>query len=119
MARVKSLEQKKHRKVLKLAKGYKNARSRRFHAAQEAVLHAGQYAYAGRKLRKRDLRALWIVRLNAAVREHGLNYNKFISGLKKAKIEIDRKILADIAVSDPSTFRDIISNTFGAKEMIK
>ena len=109
MARVKSLEQRKHRKVLKLAKGYKNARSRRFHAAQEAVLHAGQYAYAGRKLRKRDLRALWIVRLNAAVREHGLSYSKFIAALKKAKIEIDRKILADIAVSDSKTFAEIVA----------
>ena len=109
--RVKSLEQRKHRKVLKLAKGYKNARSRRFHAAQEAVLHAGQYAYAGRKLRKRDLRALWIIRLNAAVREHGLSYSKFIAGLKKAKIEIDRKIMADIAVSDPATFAEIIAKT--------
>jgi len=109
MARVKSLEQKKHRKVLKLAKGYKNARSRRFHAAQEAVLHAGQYAFAGRKLKKRDLRALWIIRLNAAVREFGLNYNKFISGLKKEKIEIDRKILSDIAVHDKETFGKIVS----------
>ena len=109
MARVKSLEQRKHRKVLKLAKGYKNARSRRFHAAQEAVLHAGQYAYAGRKLRKRDLRALWIVRLNAAVREHGLSYSKFIATLKKAKIEIDRKIMADIAVADSKTFAEIVA----------
>ena len=111
MARVKSLEQRKHRKVLKLAKGYKNARSRRFHAAQEAVLHAGQYAYAGRKLRKRDLRALWIVRLNAAVREHGFSYSKFIASLKIAKIEIDRKIMADIAVSDPKTFAEIVAKT--------
>lgn len=109
MARVKSLEQRKHRKVLKLARGYKNARSRRYHTAKEAVLHAGQYAYAGRKLRKRDLRALWIIRLNAAVREHGLSYSKFISALKKEKIEIDRKILSDIAVSDSSTFEKIVS----------
>ncbi len=108
MARVKSLEQRKHRKILDLAKGYKHARTRRFHAAMEAVLHAGQYAYAGRKLRKRDLRALWIVRLNAAVREFGLNYNKFISGLKREKIEIDRKILSDIAVSDKEAFAKIV-----------
>jgi large subunit ribosomal protein L20 len=106
--RVKSLAQKKHRKVLELAKGYKNARSRRFHTANEAVLHAGQYAYAGRKLRKRDLRALWITRLNAAVREHNLSYSKFIAGLKKAKIEIDRKILSHIAISDPATFKEVI-----------
>lgn len=110
MARVKSFEQKKHRRVLSLAKGYKNARSRRFHAANEAVLHAGQYAFAGRKLKKRDLRALWIVRLNAAVREHGLSYSKFISGLKKAKVEIDRKIMADIAVADKETFSKVVES---------
>ncbi len=108
MARVKSLEQKKHRKILDLAKGYKNARSRRFHSAMEAVLHAGQYAYAGRKLKKRDLRAIWIIRLNAAVREYGLSYSKFISALKKEKVEIDRKILSEIAVKDKETFAKVV-----------
>lgn len=110
MARIKSLEQKKHRKILKLAKGYKNARSRRYHAAMEAVLHAGQYAFAGRRLKKRDLRKTWIIRLNAAVREYGLNYNKFIAGLKKEKIEVDRKILSDIAATDKETFAKIVES---------
>ena len=109
MARVKSTASRKHREVLKRAKGFKQSRSSRFRVAQEALLHAGQYAFAGRKRRKRDLRSLWIVRLNAAVREHGLSYSKFISGLKKEKIEIDRKILADLAVNDPTTFKEIVS----------
>lgn len=109
MARVKSTASRKHREVLKRAKGFRQSRHSRFKVAQEAVLHAGQYAFAGRKLRKRDLRSLWIVRLNAAVREEGLSYSKFISLLKKEKIEIDRKILAEIAVSDPATFKEIVS----------
>lgn len=109
MARVKSTASRKHREVLKRAKGFKQSRSARFRVAQEALLHAGQYAFAGRKRRKRDLRSLWIVRLNAAVRLYGLSYSKFISGLKKAKIEVDRKILADIAVKDPATFKEIVS----------
>ena len=109
MARVKSLEQKKHRRILKKAKGFKNARSRTFHAANEAVMHAGQYAYEGRKLRKRDLRALWITRLGAAVKTQGLSYSKFIALLKKEKIELDRKMLSEIAATDPATFKQIIS----------
>jgi len=75
---------------------------------KEALLHAGQYAYEGRKLRKRDLRALWIMRVNAAVRKRGLSYSRFIAGLKKEKIEIDRKILSEIAVKDPETFEKIV-----------
>lgn len=71
-------------------------------------MHAGQYAYIGRRLRKRDLRSLWIIRLNAAVREHGMSYSKFVSALKNAKIEIDRKILADIAARDPEAFKAIV-----------
>jgi len=109
MTRVKSIASRKHRKILKAARGFKQARRRRIKTAKEAVLHAGQYAYIGRRLRKRDLRKLWIVRLNAAAREHGLTYGKLISSFKKAKIELDRKILAEIAVSDPSTFEKIIS----------
>jgi len=109
MARVKSLAAKRHRKVLKLARGFKNARSRRVKTAKEALLHAGQYAYIGRKDRKRDLRSLWIQRINAAVREQGLNYNTFISLLKKNKIELDRKILADLAVNDPQAIVKIVS----------
>ena len=109
MPRTKSLSAKRHRKVKKAARGYKHAARRRVKVAKEALLHAGQYAYIGRKLRKRDLRRLWIVRLNAAAREHGLSYSKFIAGLKKENIEIDRKILSDIAVNDPETFNKIIS----------
>lgn len=109
MARVKSPAQRNHRKTLKAAKGFRNARSRRIKTAKEAVLHAGQYAYIGRKQKKRVLRALWITRLNAAVREHDLSYSKFINALKKANIEIDRRVLADIAVSDPDTFSKIVT----------
>jgi len=108
MARVKSTSARRHRKFLKRAKGFKQARRVRIQTAKEALLHAGAYAYHGRKLRKRDLRSLWIIRLNAAVREEGLSYSKFIAGLKKAKIELDRKILADIAVNDSDTFKKIV-----------
>ena len=109
MTRVKSIAQRRHRRILKAAKGFKNARSRRVKTAKEALLHAGQYAYIGRKDRKRDLRSLWIQRINAAVREQGLNYNTFISLLKKNKIELDRKILADLAVNDPQAIVKIVS----------
>lgn len=108
MARVKSPRRQKHKKVLKAAKGFKQARSRRYKVAKEAVLHAGQYAYIGRKRRKRDFRRLWIQRLNAAVREEGLTYGKFIHGLKTASITLNRKILSNIAVTDPATFGKII-----------
>ncbi len=108
MTRVKSIAQRRHRKIKKLTKGFGQARRRRIKAGKEAALHAGQYAYIGRKDRKRDLRKLWIIRLNAAAREHGLSYSQFISGLKKKNIQLDRKILSDIAVSDPSTFSKII-----------
>ncbi|OGM15402.1 50S ribosomal protein L20 [Candidatus Woesebacteria bacterium RIFCSPLOWO2_01_FULL_43_11] len=108
MARVKSTSARRHRKFLARAKGFKQARRVRIQAAKEALLHAGQYAYHGRKLRKRDLRSLWIIRLNSAVREEGLSYSKFVAGLKKAEIELDRKILADIAVNDPNTFKKIV-----------
>jgi large subunit ribosomal protein L20 len=109
MARVKSPTAIRHRKVRKATKGFTQARRRRIQAGQDALLHQGQYEYVGRKLRKRDLRALWIIRLNAAVREEGMNYSKFIGGLKKNKIEIDRKILSDIAISDPESFRQIVA----------
>lgn len=109
MARIKSLRQIKHRKVKKLAKGYKFSATRRYKTAKEAILHAGQYAYAGRKQKKRNLRSLWIVRINAALRENGMKYSEFINKLKTNKVEVDRKILADIAVSDPDTFKEILS----------
>lgn len=109
MSRVKSIASRKHRKVRAAVKGFRHARQRRIKAGKEALLHAGAYAYHGRKLRKRDMRSLWIVRLNAAVREEGLSYSKFISGLKKANISLNRKILADIAVNDPKAFKEIVS----------
>ena len=104
MARVKSTASRKHRELLKRAKGFKQARRTRIQTAKEAVLHAGMYAYIGRKNKKRDLRALWITRLSAAAKKHGTSYSKFINLLKKEKIEIDRKILSDIAATDPTTF---------------
>lgn len=106
--RVKSIAARKHRKVKKLAKGFKQARRTRVKAAKEALAHAGAYAYHGRKLRKRDMRGLWIIRINAALRAEGLTYSKFIASLKKANIQIDRKMLADIAVNDPTTFKQIV-----------
>ena len=108
MTRVKSIAARRHRKIMKAAKGFKNARSRRLRVAKEAVMHAGQYAYEGRKNKKRDLKSLWIMRLNAALRENDLTYSKFMPMLKKAKIELDRKMLADIVVNDPDTFKKIL-----------
>lgn len=107
MARTKSPKARKHNKVKSQAKGFKNARRRRVKGAKEALLHQGKYEYIGRKLRKRDLRSLWIQRINAAARENELTYSQFISGLKKAGIELDRKILAEIAVNDPKSFDEI------------
>lgn len=109
MPRSKSISARRHRKVKKAVRGYKHSARKRVRVAKEALLHAGQYAYIGRKRRKRDLRRLWIMRLNAAVREQGLTYSKLIQGLKKAKIELDRKMLAEIAVNDPDTFAKIVS----------
>jgi large subunit ribosomal protein L20 len=110
MARVKSIAARRHRKIKSAARGFTQARRTRVKNAKEALMHAGAYAYHGRKLRKRDLRALWIIRLNAAVRANGIkNYNTFIAGLKKASIELDRKVLADIAATDPETFKAIAS----------
>jgi len=100
---------RKHRKIKKKARGFKEARRTRVKAAKEALLHSGQYAFIGRKLKKRDLRSLWIKRLNAAVREHGLKYSVFISKLKEKNIELDRKVLSEIAVKDPETFKKIVS----------
>jgi len=98
---------RRRKKVLKLAKGYRGARSKLFRSATEAVDRALAYAYTGRKLRKRDFRKLWIVRINAASRINGLSYSRFIGGLKKGTVNIDRKILADLAVSDPEGFSAI------------
>jgi len=109
MARVKRGVSAKARpkKVLKKAKGYYGARRKLFRVAKQAVIKAGQYAYRDRRQRKRQFRALWIARINAAARENGLSYSQFINGLKKSEIEIDRKVLADIAVFDKSAFTAI------------
>lgn len=108
MARSKSISARGHRKVKAAAKGYHAARRKRVKTAKEAVLHAGDYAYRGRKMRKRNFRTLWIMRLNAAARENGLkNYAQLVKSLKEAKIELNRKILSDIAIKDPNTFSEI------------
>ncbi len=98
---------RRRNKVLKLAKGYRGARSKLFRSATEAVDRALNYAFRDRRVKKRDFRCLWISRINAASRLNGLSYSKFIFGLKKANVEIDRKVLADIAFSDPTGFAEI------------
>jgi large subunit ribosomal protein L20 len=98
----------RHKKILKKAKGFYGARSRVFRTAKQAIIKAGQYAYQGRKQRKRQFRSLWIIRINAEIRKHDMSYNKFIAGLKLAKIEIDRKVLSGIAVSDKEAFAAIV-----------
>lgn len=109
MARVKRgvTARARHKKVLSKAKGYYGRRKNVFRVATQAVTKAGQYAYRDRRQRKRQFRALWIARINAAAREHGLSYSRFISGLKKASIEIDRKVLADIAVYEKEAFAQL------------
>ena len=94
----------RHKKVLALAKGYRGRRSKVFRIAKQAVMRAGQYAYRDRRNKKRVFRALWITRINAAAREFGLSYSAFMNGLKKASIDIDRKVLADLAVHDKAAF---------------
>lgn len=106
--RVKSPRRQRHNKILKAAKGYRMTRHRLYKVAREAVIHAGQYAFMGRKLRKRDLRSTWITRLNAGLRSLGVTYSKFIPALKKAKIDIDRKILAELATSQPTVFKTVV-----------
>jgi len=98
----------RHKKILKLAKGYYGARSRVYRVAKQAVIKAGQYAYRDRRQRKRQFRALWIARINAAVRENGMSYSRFIDGLKKASIDLDRKVLADMAVYDKEGFAALV-----------
>lgn len=98
----------RHKKVLDQAKGYRGRRGNVFRVAKEAVMKAGQYAYRDRRARKRTFRALWIARINAASREHGMSYSVFMNGLKKAEIDIDRKVLADIAVADKAGFAKIV-----------
>ncbi|RMG60837.1 MAG: 50S ribosomal protein L20 [Deltaproteobacteria bacterium] len=99
---------KKRRKILKMAKGYRGGRSRLLRTAKEAVARALKYSYRDRKVRKREFRALWIQRINAGVRAHGLSYSKFIHGLKKANVDVDRKMLADLAVNDQEAFAKLV-----------
>ena len=110
MARVKrgTVSRRKHTKLHALTKGYRGTRSRLTKVAHEAALHAGQYAYHGRKLRKRDFRTLWITRISEAIKLEDMNYSAFISKLKKANIELDRKILSNLIVEDPSAFKHIV-----------
>jgi large subunit ribosomal protein L20 len=104
----------KHKKVLKRAKGFYGRRKNTIRTAKAAVDKSAQYAFRDRKNRKRSFRALWIQRINAAVREHGLTYGRFISGLGKAGVEIDRKVLAELAVSEPASFKTLVDKAAGA-----
>ncbi len=99
----------RHKKIIDQAKGYYGRRKNVFRAAVQAVEKAGQYAYRDRKTRKRNFRALWIQRINAAVREHGLTYGRFIDGLSKAEVAVDRKVLADLAVREPEAFAALVA----------
>lgn len=116
MARVKSaiITRKKHKKVLKQAKGYFGAKSIRFRNAKQAVMKSLKYAYVGRKDKKNDFKKLWIIRINAAARQNGTTYSKLIAGLKKANITINRKMLAELAVSDEKAFAKIVEKTLKA-----
>ena len=100
---------KKRRKILKSAKGYFGAKSKLYRTAREQVMKSGQYAYIGRKQKKRDFRALWITRINAACRQNDILYSRFIAGLKKANVSLNRKVLADIAVREPETFAELVA----------
>ena len=98
---------RRHRKIVKQAKGYYGARSRNFKTAKDAVEKAGLYAYRDRRQKKRHFRRLWIIRINAAARQHGLSYSQFINGLKVKGIDLDRKVLADMAMNEPNTFAEL------------
>jgi len=116
MARVKRgvVARRSHKKVLKQAKGYYGARSRIFRVAKQAVIKAGQYAYRDRRVKKRNFRALWITRINAQSRNEGLSYSRLIAGLKKANIELDRRVLADLAVHDKPAFAAVVEKAKAA-----
>ena len=110
MARVKrAVHGRKHRRaILEQAQGYYGNRSRSFKSANEAVMHAGQYAYRDRRARKGDFRKLWIQRINAGTRQHGMSYSRFVAGLREAGVDVDRKVLADLAVTDPGAFAALV-----------
>ncbi len=106
----------RHRKVIQKAKGYYGRRKHTFRTANQAVEKAGQYAYRDRRTRKRNFRALWIQRINAGVREHGLTYSRFIDGLAKAGIEVDRKVLSDLAIHEPEAFKALVAQAQSARK---
>ena len=116
MARVKGalMTRKRRKKVLKLAKGYWGAKSKHFKMAKQAVMKSGNYAYIGRKQRKRDFRRLWITRISAAAQLNGMNYSTFMNGLKKANVGLNRKMLAEIAVADPAAFTALVETAKSA-----
>ena len=107
---------RRRRKILKAAKGYRGSRSKLIRTARETVQRAGQFAYRDRRRRKRDMRQLWIIRINAGARTHGLSYSRFMHGLKEANVEVDRKILADMAVNDSDGFAKLVSIAKGTLE---
>ncbi len=110
MARIKGAmsAKKRHKKILKLAKGYIGARSKQYRVAKQSVMKALDYAYIGRKQRKRDFRRLWITRISAACKLNGVNYSTFMNGLKKANITLNRKMLSEIAINDPASFAELV-----------
>lgn len=117
MARVKGAlnTRKKHKKVLKMAKGFRGAESKQYRIANQAVMRSMQNAYIGRKRRKRDFRRLWITRISAAAKMNGMNYSTFMNGLKKANIEMNRKMLAEIAIADPAAFTSLVEKAKAAR----
>ena len=116
MARVKGAvtTRRRHKKILKLAKGYRGAKSKLFRTANEAVMKSLVYAYVGRKRKKRDFRQLWIARINAAARMNDMSYSRFMNGLKKANVEINRKMLSEIAIADPAAFTSLVEQAKAA-----
>ena len=116
MARVKGAmaTRKRHKRVLKLAKGYRGAKSKLFRTAKEAVMKSLSYAYVGRKQKKRDFRRLWIARISAACKLNGTTYSKFMNGLKKAEINMNRKMLSEIAIADPAAFSELVEKAKAA-----
>jgi large subunit ribosomal protein L20 len=116
MARIKGglSAKKRHKKVLKMAKGYIGARSKQYRVAKQSVMKALDYAYIGRKLRKRDFRRLWITRISAACKMNGMNYSTFMNGLKKADIALNRKMLSEIAINDPAAFAELVAKAKSA-----
>ena len=117
MARVKGAlnTRKKHKKILKLAKGFRGAESKQYRTANQAVMRSMQNAYVGRKRRKRDFRRLWIARISAAAKMNGMNYSTFMNGIKKAGIEMNRKMLSEIAIADPAAFTELVNKAKNAR----